>query len=843
MNAKRYAFAENVEDEILKINGKAEGFDPTCTSANGLFGREKILYIAMFGTRLPISKYHKELHAMTVGGAGSTDKLGKRGERMTLLEECIKCPALCEYFKLMTHYINGNHDYEQDLVVVWAGGNIITIFAKLLKNILDKCRNPETALDSINLTILTAPLYNAICACFVANPLLIEIVETVDKHPWSDLDCNLLPLFNNPDERAVLFNVYNLNLDPNPQAVPNIVFDLPNQPHAISTLDPLSHFNADSVSANENAFCHHAEQVLVHRLNQHFGLFNIKEDDSDEDDSDDDYEYEDEYDKFDTDTRRKPIANNNDVAVNAGDIFVEELGGGYNKKIKKNKITGGKNPEKMMGFALIRGKTEKECKLKKNQFTNQITTDERFFNFYMQNCKRMNSNHSICEGILKGLGGALGLDIKLFSAGAEQAHLILIIANIEGYLNGINPGSPENAQLRETCINYYKCLLIKKELNAALTKDHIKYLVQWCVTHGYKKSVNKKTKIKDRPRTELYAFVEYLKDTMFEINTKLGLLLSSYQPQISKTVLVSNFKSLFYIFRPLKNTDDADIITVERKGKCGQNDVIISLASLTAKVLFFYYTNSRTKTISDYINAQFRENGVSFRSGVFDGGMEIILSVVPQNDDKENYKNITSINGQTQCLNYNETDSVYCEEINEKIKTISQSLRIWFEDFHKRYYNWGWNEDGIRGRAPEARNQRIEYFDNSAKLSVKFTPNSVALPGENAEDDPDGAEFDSCNLSLEKPSGDNNVICPPINETDAAGNPIQETCCDFLSDVVVQEKQEEQSCATGGSKIKNIRKTNKKLKPQKRKTKRTNPRKTKQRKQPKQKISKKRSRK
>jgi len=796
---QNYLSDMRTKQQEFKIDGKAEGFDPTCTSTNGLFGREKILYIAMFGTGLPITKYYKELYAMTFGGAGSTDKFGKREERMILLEECRKCPALCKYFKLMTHYINGYVDYQQDLVVVWAGGNIITIFAKLLKNILDKCRNQGTVLDSINSTILSEEMRLEICHCFDENDQLIEIVETVDAHPWSDLDCNVLPLFYRPEEREVLFNVYNLNLDP--AVDPNIVFDLQqHQPHVVLTLDPLSDLNYENVSANEDEFCHRAEELLIHRLNEQYDLSMEDEDEDEDEDAQSEYDEED-YDDDDDDEYE-----NNAVMANDG-LYIEDVGdddfGGARK------ITGGAIGDgKKIGFALIRGKTEKECKILINPITGTQLTNPAFIDFYSKNCLSMNSNYSDCSYILKGFGRALTknlvdaqglimtepdpIDIKLFSAGAERAHLDLINDGLLQYLNFTNPHNQNNQELYEKCINYYKCLLIKKDLNASLTKDHIKHLFDWCTNVKYQ-------------RSELTSVVEYLKDTMAEINLKLSI---SFPGSISKRNLVKNFKSLANIFMPLTHENGNQITVMQRRGKCVEEYVNISLASLTAKVLFFYYTNNRTKEISDYVDAKFKTHGVSFTFQ----GMSTILSCEAKMSTI--YKNVTSINGVVQCGEYYHQDQDdECNYINEQVKNISQSLRVWFEDFHGRFSRWGWDTNGIR-IAPSDRNERQEIFNINAMLSVKLTPNSIALPHGGAEDDPDGGELEVC---LTETIPKDNICENPNNDP--------EKCCDGLFADINAESR----CLTGG------------FKP--RKTKKLNPRKTKQRKQPKQKISKKRSKK
>jgi hypothetical protein len=220
----------------------------------------------------------------------------------------------------------------------------------------------------------------------------------------------------------------------------------------------------------------------------------------------------------------------------------------------------------------------------------------------------------------------------------------------------------------------------------------------------------------------------------------------------------------------------------------------------------------------------------------------VTLSVSPYNgkktEDHETLepisKNVVSINGTKQCELYYPDDEAACAEINTQIGIISGSLRIWFENYYMKYSQWGWNNQGqlLENRIPGAQ----EIIDPNSRLNVKITPNSITLPSTRiVEDDPNRAEFDDC---------PNTINSTNVNEpcaTQTADGTAWTDCC------VKDSKESESKCLVnhiesfGGSKIKNIRKTNKKLKPQKRKTKRTNPRKTKQRKLPKQKISKKRN--
>jgi hypothetical protein len=211
------------------VNG--EIFDPTWTPWINEFGKEKILYSIMFGIEVSMKKYIEELEKMA-GGVGSSDKNSKRAARLNFLllaydqllpydpndqanPNKISRP-LDDYFKRMLGYFNGSPRFDfttnagvrhsgaktgKVLYEIWAGGNIITCFAQLLKNII-----VGDPLDSINAMagFETSDLHKRM-VIVLQNPKLIEAINEVASMSYSDFDANGCILIEDGGERAALF--------------------------------------------------------------------------------------------------------------------------------------------------------------------------------------------------------------------------------------------------------------------------------------------------------------------------------------------------------------------------------------------------------------------------------------------------------------------------------------------------------------------------------------------------------------------------------------------------------------------------------------------------------------
>ena len=136
-----------------------EFFDLTLSSFNNLFGKEKIIYSMRKGIEVPISKFLYELQE--IEKLTNDDKTDKRKLRYILLSAANKDlrNVLASFFEVMMCWLNGGGDklsqyypgyynfsqyYQQRLIIMVNGGNIITIFAKLLLNIIQTSSSYST---------------------------------------------------------------------------------------------------------------------------------------------------------------------------------------------------------------------------------------------------------------------------------------------------------------------------------------------------------------------------------------------------------------------------------------------------------------------------------------------------------------------------------------------------------------------------------------------------------------------------------------------------------------------------------------------------------------------------
>ena len=221
----RYGYGPQVESNVADAEAEAiepqyhwcsgELFDLTVTSYNNIYGKEKILYSMMYGISSPIQKYLDEFYKIEkeniqkqANGDTPGDKDVKRALRQQFLELCNNNDYLKLYFRQMCNYLNGktgkiDDQYKQPLTIVCAGGNLITIFFKLLLNII------STNLDSLNVYPNFNFLIGKITTYFATNPPILQFIKEYEtKDPFihfSDFDYNLVPylvdrrIFNRQD--------------------------------------------------------------------------------------------------------------------------------------------------------------------------------------------------------------------------------------------------------------------------------------------------------------------------------------------------------------------------------------------------------------------------------------------------------------------------------------------------------------------------------------------------------------------------------------------------------------------------------------------------------------------
>ena len=117
-----------------------ELFDLTITSLNNDFGYEKAKYSLEHGISTPIYKFIEELEkiAITTADAKST----KRAARLEFLQFFSGNTFIEHYFMDMMCFLNGGFPFtatpesrhsNNKIIINIAGGNVIVIFAKLMK--------------------------------------------------------------------------------------------------------------------------------------------------------------------------------------------------------------------------------------------------------------------------------------------------------------------------------------------------------------------------------------------------------------------------------------------------------------------------------------------------------------------------------------------------------------------------------------------------------------------------------------------------------------------------------------------------------------------------------------
>lgn len=202
---------ELLEKKLNKIPKfyRGELFDLTVTSANNIFGKEKINHSLDNGINFKIDYFIKELDKMT--SIKQDDKSEKRKIRKKFLELCNSSVLLKYLFDLLINYLNGgqslnmkNEYNNQSLIVVLMGGNIINIYFNIIYYSKKK-ENIEfiyKIFDNIpNLSIIIRGILNNLNEWLnlEENIKFLNFIDNERKFfsNYSDLDFALLP--NNID--------------------------------------------------------------------------------------------------------------------------------------------------------------------------------------------------------------------------------------------------------------------------------------------------------------------------------------------------------------------------------------------------------------------------------------------------------------------------------------------------------------------------------------------------------------------------------------------------------------------------------------------------------------------
>ena len=178
-----------------------ELFDLSIPSINDKFGAMHIIGVMQYGINFPLSKFIKELQLIIA--SGTDDKTAKRQERLKFLMHCNGNKELRKFFILFCNYLNGRDgdgtQWSNYMVITAAGGNIMILFAQLIKDIIEK---PKTNLMSSNkilleelskLTITPDETIIDSIKIHFAMPEMLEMLQEVAESEASDCDFKLSP--------------------------------------------------------------------------------------------------------------------------------------------------------------------------------------------------------------------------------------------------------------------------------------------------------------------------------------------------------------------------------------------------------------------------------------------------------------------------------------------------------------------------------------------------------------------------------------------------------------------------------------------------------------------------
>ena len=213
---------ENTLRELLKIL-KGEFIDLGIQGMDTNFGAELIKSIMKHGINFTICKTITEL--IMLGRNETDEKSSKRKLRLGCLLVCALSPILRLFYSIFCNYLNGGgstafygedikdtftgvDQYVSPIVVTAAGGNLVTLFARLIMDIINN--KDFTRLTQTNKILINAlsriinraqtgyvatpeKICSAIIAHFKNTRGAMSRVETISKHNASDYDYKLSP--------------------------------------------------------------------------------------------------------------------------------------------------------------------------------------------------------------------------------------------------------------------------------------------------------------------------------------------------------------------------------------------------------------------------------------------------------------------------------------------------------------------------------------------------------------------------------------------------------------------------------------------------------------------------
>ena len=183
---------------------RGELFDITITSYNNSYGNKKIINSLEYGINFPLDYYIDELQKI-IRDNPTDDKRAKREKRLTFLKICNGKIIYSTFFNYLINYLNGgymnikNSYNDQPLIIILAGGNIISIFFNIIK-LLNEKDDISNIIDLFDITKISIESFEEfkkilldIKTDLLNDNLFKKKIEDDDFHQYSDLDFNLLP--------------------------------------------------------------------------------------------------------------------------------------------------------------------------------------------------------------------------------------------------------------------------------------------------------------------------------------------------------------------------------------------------------------------------------------------------------------------------------------------------------------------------------------------------------------------------------------------------------------------------------------------------------------------------
>ena len=186
-----------------KIIHSGELFDLGIGSINNKFGGKHILYVMKNGIYFTLQKFIDEL-SMIINTSGTDDKSEKRKLRLNFLIRCNQFPEIRKLFQNFTGELNGGNQFAaNDILITVVGGNIFTLFAKILAYIGKNNSMTETTEKILNRykyvgqgTLVKDAAFSVNLDTIIQNindPELKKYIEQISKHDYSDFDYKLSP--------------------------------------------------------------------------------------------------------------------------------------------------------------------------------------------------------------------------------------------------------------------------------------------------------------------------------------------------------------------------------------------------------------------------------------------------------------------------------------------------------------------------------------------------------------------------------------------------------------------------------------------------------------------------